>query len=176
MKIELEWKGPIRLKPVDSGGYEFEAIEAELPTDAGIYVFARKFGENYSPIYIGKARNVRSRLKTQFQSLPLMVKVKNWNPTDAKNPALALNGARVLFIANLVNPKTSSKIENALKVSERSLIEHALVEGHKIVNVQMTKTKYDEITSDGSAGARGFAPRSMLVKAQKKKKEKPDAS
>lgn len=169
MKIELEWSGPLKLKPVATGGYEFDAIEDDLPTQAGVYVFARKFGVNYSPIYIGKARNIRSRLKVQFKSLPLMVKVKHWNPTNAQDPSLALNGNRVLFIGHLVRPNSIAKIESALRISERSLIEHALTEGHNLVNIQLTKTKYDEIVSHGAGATKSFAPRSMLVKAQKAK-------
>jgi hypothetical protein len=152
-----------------AGGYQFEAIMGDLPTDAGIYVFARKFGDSYSPIYIGKAKNVRARLKNQFKSLPLMVKVKNWNPTNPENPALAMNGTRVLFIGTLVKPATAAKLDDALKISERSLIEHALSEGHHIVNIQMTRTKYDEVISTGVNGAKAFAPRSMLMKAQRRK-------
>ncbi len=172
MKIELEWTGPIKLKPVNTGGYNFEAIEDDLPSEAGIYVFARKFGSSYSPIYIGKARNIRNRLKTQFRSLPLMVKVKNWNQTNAEDASMALNGTRVLFIGNLLKPSAVAQIENALRITERSLIEHALTEGHNIVNIQMTRTKYDEIISNGVKATAAFAPRSMLVKAQRKKTKK----
>ena len=173
MKIELAWEKPIPLKAVVTGGYKFAAIEEQLPTDAGIYVFARKYGTNYSPIYIGKAKNIRARLKTQFKSLPLMVKVKNWNPEDAEDATLALSGQRVLFIASLVKPTASASIDNGLRIAERALIEHALTEGHNIVNIQMTKTKYDEITSNGLTRTMSFAPSSMLVKAQKKKQPKP---
>jgi hypothetical protein len=173
MKIELEWEGPITLKPVNTGGYKFEAIEEELPTHAGIYVFARKFGPSFYPIYIGKAGNVRTRLKTQFKSLPLMVKVKNWNQTNAEDESRALNGTRVLFIGSLAKPNSVVQVKKALGIAERSLIEHALTEGHNIVNIQMTKTKYDEVTSSGVKGHRSFAPQSMLAKAQKKKPKKP---
>jgi hypothetical protein len=139
-----------------------------LPTDAGIYVFARKFGDSYSPIYIGKAQNLRSRLKAQFRSLPLMVKVKNWNQVDAENASLAVSGKRVLFVATLAKPTASASITKALGISERALIEHALTEGYNIVNIQMTKTKYDEVASTGCKGTTSFSPRSMLVKAQKR--------
>ncbi len=169
MKIDLDWIGPIRLRAVVTGGYKFEDIEDQLPTHAGIYVFARKFGSRYTPIYIGKAINIRKRLKTQFKSLPLMVRVKNWNQFDAEDSSLRMNGDRVLFVGSLIKPYAAAQVENALRISERSLIEHALTEGYNIVNIQLTKVKYDEITSTGVKDSASFSPRSMLVKAQKRR-------
>lgn len=172
MKIELAWEAPLSLKPVNTGGYKFEEIEEQLPASAGIYVFARKFGSSYSPIYIGKAQNLRTRLRAQFRSLPLMVKVKNWNQVDAEDASLAVSGKRVLFIARLTKPTTSISIDKALGISERALIEHALTEGYNIVNIQMTKTRYDEVESIGFTGTESFSPRSMLIKAQKRNQSK----
>lgn len=168
MKIELEWVGPIKLKPRKTAGYSFAEVVDKLERRPGVYVFARKFGTNYYPIYIGKAQGIVGRLGTQFNNLALMESVKHWNPVDPTDPALKMNGARVLFVGYLVKPKTVGQVESALKVAERALIEHALTEGHEIVNVQMTKTKYDEISSGGVKSSTAFAPRMMLVKAQKK--------
>lgn len=168
MRIELEWVGPIRLKEQKTAGYSFETIEDQLETRPAIYVFARQFGKSYSPIYIGQAANAWSRLRTQFNNLKLMERVKHWNPKDPTDPALKINGARVLFIGYLTQPKTATRTGAALKIAERALIEHALTEGHAIVNIQMTKSKYDEITSYGVKASASFSPRAMLVKAQKR--------
>lgn len=166
MKIELNWAEPIPLKSIHPTGYDFESLREELLHAPGIYVFARKFGGTYTPIYIGKAENVAKRLKTQFNNLRLMRQVNNWNPMDPDDASKRVTGARVLFVGYLEKPRAGDNASVALRLAERSVIEHALSEGFAIVNIQMTRTKYNQVQSTGSRKARAFCPSIMLSKGK----------
>lgn len=162
MEINLEWDGPIKLKQRKGAtGYEFSSVATQVEARPGIYVFARQYGKSYTPIYIGKSENVVARLKKHFDSVQLMEHVEHWNPTEPGNRELRLTGARVLFVGYLAYPTRSDRIRNGLDIAERALIEHAMAEGFRIVNVQMTNIHYDEIYSSGATGATAFAPREM---------------
>ncbi|WP_227461108.1 hypothetical protein [Cupriavidus pauculus] len=166
MKIELNWTEPVPLKSVQPAGYDFESVQEGLQNAPGIYVFARKFGDTYTPIYIGKAGNVARRLKGQFNNLKLMKQVNNWNPTDPDDASKRVTGTRVLFVGYLERPRVADSVKAALRLAERSVIEHALSEGFSIVNIQMTRTRYNEVQSRGSRKALAFCPSIMLSKGK----------
>ncbi|WP_454735401.1 GIY-YIG nuclease family protein [Cupriavidus necator] len=162
MEINLEWAAPIKLlKRAGLPGYQYEPVAAQVDDRPGIYVFARQYGDSYTPIYIGQAKSVVRRLKGQFDKTSLMEKVEHWNATEPGNPRLRLTGSRVLFVAYLTSPTRADWIKSALNIVERALIEHAMTEGFRIVNVQMTNIRYDEIYSSGARDSTSFAPREM---------------
>ncbi len=44
-----------RVKQIDSSAEFWAAIPQEIPTKNGVYVFARRAGKGFQPIYVGKA-------------------------------------------------------------------------------------------------------------------------
>ncbi|MFE4631588.1 GIY-YIG nuclease family protein, partial [Streptomyces mirabilis] len=120
----------------------------------GVYVFARTYGHRITPLYIGKALNLRGRIKQQLNNLRLMRQIQDWEK----------NGARVLLLGYL-KVHGSQDVGTALDVSERALIEHGLAEGHPLVNVQGTRTPFHTLSFTGNRMSEQVAPRQMFVKA-----------
>ncbi len=141
MRIEVKWLGKLTISKGSRGFFDsikhfnFEQIPAAA---AGIYVFARQHGNMIEPIYVGKAGNLRSRIKTQFNNLNLMTAVNN-----------SKSGSRILLVGTIaaLPNQTLGKI---LPIAERAHIRAALAAGYALVNKQGTKTKTHTIEIVGS--------------------------
>jgi hypothetical protein len=154
MLVEVHWDHPI---PLLDGSrehliYTCEDLDA-LPDTPGVYVFARKHGSVVDPLYIGQARNVRTRIIQQFNNVRLMNGVR-----------AAPSGARILLVGK---PKLRGRqnVESVLDLVERALIQHALAEGHELLNYQGTHTRVDVVRSYGNRTSQKVAPLEMNVKA-----------
>ncbi|MFZ0739920.1 MAG: hypothetical protein WBL70_18640 [Candidatus Acidiferrales bacterium] len=154
MKIDLKWDKPIRLK-LKHGSRANEIYRCpdldHHSGKAGVYVFARKFGKNVAPLYIGQASRLQSRLESQFNNLRLMMGVKN-----------AHAGRRILLVARL-RLKRGQRMNKVLDVVESALIKHSLAQGHDLLNQQGTKTSVHIIKSKGNISSRQVAPLTMLA-------------
>ena len=139
MDIEVEWLQPIVISR-SSRGFHAGIARFELdgvPDGPGIYAFARRYGRNVEPLYVGKAENLRRRMKQQLNNYKLMQAV-----ADSKI------GARVLLVAK-VRPKGGQQLGKVLTVAERAYIRAALSQGFEIVNKQGTRERKHEIRSVG---------------------------
>lgn len=157
MQIKLEWLpahtlGTKRTVVGQIDNFDLEAI----PSRAGVYVFARKFGRALEPIYIGKALNLRTRLKSQFNSHKLMRSLADGKSGDRVLMVVVLKGARGLRTAD------------ALRTAERAHIEHALTSGNALMNIQLTRGPLDSIERIGKATRNNPFPKVMLVKPTRK--------
>ena len=63
-------------KPQSLRTYPYAPDLDLIPKSAGIYVFYRKHGSSFEVFYVGKALNLRSRLKGQINNLKLMNSIK----------------------------------------------------------------------------------------------------
>ena len=153
MKLHLDWA---RLIPLKDGSREqlIYAVDlSKLPKVGGIYVFGRQRKDqtrNLEALYVGKANNIRSRIRGQLKNLPLMLHLKN-----------ARQGQRLVLIARFVG-QPGQRAGKSLAVIERALIRYFLSEGHDLVNKQGTRLRRHEITSDGKFPRR-FIPKLMFV-------------
>jgi hypothetical protein len=128
---------------------------SECPESPGIYIFARKFDDVLEPIYIGKATNLRSRLKTQFNNYRLMEALANEK-----------SGDRVLLLGT-IKSSAPDAIRKKIRIAERTHIEHALTAGYPLINVQLTKGAVDMVHVEGKKAHSHPFPRVMFAKAQK---------
>ena len=70
MKISLKWEKPIRLKDGARRNQIYYCRGMErFPRKPGVYVFARKFGSNIAPLYVGQVSKLRGRIEGQFNNL-----------------------------------------------------------------------------------------------------------
>lgn len=156
MDIEIRWSKPIKLV---NGAQEnliyIVAYIESLPVTPGVYVFARKYGSTYESLYIGRAGNLRQRIKQQFNNARLMNGIKS-----------TLIGDRVLFYGELVL-KPGQKASRVLDIVEPALINNALLEGHSLLNKLGTKTLLHTIRSKGNAASRKISPLTLYARAKK---------
>jgi len=152
VKISLKWGKPIRLKDGARLNqiYHCRGIE-QFPSKPGVYVFARKFGKNIAPLYVGQASKLRGRIEGQFNNLRLMMGIKN-----------AQAGHRILLIARLYL-KRGQRMSKVLDIVESALIKNALTQGHDLLNQQGTRTKVHVIRSEGNSSSRQVAPLTMFA-------------
>ena len=127
----------------------YQVVLDSLTTDAGVYIFGREWGGDFEALYVGKANNIRRRLKGQLNNLRLMQHVR-----DAKS------GSRVVLAGVLV-PRPGQQVERCLPILERTLIRHFLSEGHDLVNVQGARLRQHEVESTGRP--RRFVPKLMYL-------------
>ncbi|MEC9362418.1 MAG: GIY-YIG nuclease family protein [Pseudomonadota bacterium] len=154
MKLHLEWSRPLLLKDATAENLVFKADLSKIPAAPGIYVFGRRWGSQFEALYVGKAANLRGRVKSHFNNLRLMQHVKN-----------ARNGRRVVLIGKFVS-RPGQQVEKCLRILERGFIRHFLSEGHDLVNKQGTAIRRHEFVSTGRHPRRVF-PNSMYVEKAK---------
>ena len=136
MILHLNWEKPFELHKV-KGSLAYATALDKIPGDPGIYIFGRQFGKNFEALYVGKAENIRRRIKGQLNSVKLMDHLRT-----------AKSGKRILLVGALQR-KQGQKTAKCLALSERALIRHFLSEGHDLVNIQGARIKRHELRSGG---------------------------
>jgi len=131
MKLQLSWHRSIKL-----GKFPYSTDISKIPDTAGVYIFLRAHGETAEALYVGKATNLRSRIKQQFNNLKLMTAIQ-----------AAANGERRLVFAELIT-KPGQKVATAIPLCEKSLIRFYLARGDGLVNIQGTSIKFHELESE----------------------------
>ena len=90
MKITIDWQRPIVLKRPN---FELVVDYNSIPIKNGLYVFGRKHGRSFEALYVGKATNLKSRIKQQLNNAKLL-----------KHIIGSANGGRVLLVG-IFKPK-----------------------------------------------------------------------
>jgi hypothetical protein len=139
MELALQWYKPLPLKIDNDGGGIYTVSLDNIPTVPGIYFFLRTHGNKSEVLYVGKADQLRLRVKQQLNNLKLMKGIER-----------AATGKRLLAFAKFI-PKQAQQQKKALKRMETAYIRHYLADGHKLINIQGTKIKKDSIASDRPA-------------------------
>jgi len=154
LNIEATWSKPIQLRKARSGaGYVCPDLKT-FPEKAGVYVFGRQHGETVQPLYIGRASNLRGRMKQQFDSMKLMTRLKEAAPA----------GGRFLIYC-IPTPGRGHKPERVIKVMEDALIAHALAAGHELLQKQGTLRPNHKIQFSGNRTSEAIAERLIRLQA-----------
>ena len=160
--IKVKWGKPrrlvkcpekIRLGFIMKFRGEHERVLENITNGPGVYFFARKHGRTYKntllPLYVGRAKNVRRRIKQHFNSVKLMTRIRD-----------AATGGRVLVVGTIERDAERSGV-----IVERVLIKKAMADGCNLINKQGTRIKADSIQFSGNLSARNtfgakiYAPR-----------------
>ncbi len=144
MKLHLEWTRPIPLRDATRENLIYAVDLEKLPKVPGVYVFGRRFGSAFEALYVGKALNIRGRVKGQFNNLRLMQHLKN-----------AKSGKRIVLTGRFI-PKPGQNKSKCVALIERALIRYFLSEGHDLVNKQGTRLRRHEVASAGKHPKRFF--------------------
>ena len=150
MKISVTWHSPIRLwLPVSRMHEQFDFDE--LPAEAAIYIFARRFGLSVEALYVGKATSLRNRIKQQLNNLKLMQAIDD-----------ASIGHRLLIYGTL-NCRPGQRVNTVLEIVERALIDHLTENEHQLINKLGTKLPVDAIAFHGNRWAIRTTGRNLRV-------------
>ena len=69
MKLYVEWSRPIQLKDASKENVIYGIDLSKVNAGTGVYIFGRRWGSQFESLYVGKARNVRSRVKGHLNNL-----------------------------------------------------------------------------------------------------------
>ncbi len=122
-------------KPQLLGPYPYQPDLELIPKSPGIYVFYRKHGAKFQVFYVGKAMQLRSRIKMQLNNLKLM------NGIHA-----AANGGRLLAYAEIAL-KPGQTAASAVHAAEKLMIRHFVEDGHALLNIQGVKIRVQTLTN-----------------------------
>ena len=147
MDIGVQWSSAVQVRRVRGVIHSLDLND--LPDQPGVYVFGRRWGKGFEALYVGKAMNIRSRVKGQLNNLRLMSHIRG-----------AKSGSRILM-AGIVVTKPGQKVDKCLTLVEKTLIRYFLSEGHDLVNVQGTQLKRHQVASIKIPI--WFVPRSMYL-------------
>jgi hypothetical protein len=144
----------LKIAPEDVGQDYIVPASANqrLPETAGVYVFCRKFGEKYQPLYIGQADKLRRRIGQHLKTNVALMRALR----DAKS------GTRSVLFGEVIT-KRGQQIKRVLKVVEETLIAEAVESGCTLVNRQLTSAKFHSIVFGGPTKVRGPFDRSYSV-------------
>jgi hypothetical protein len=145
----LSWHKPQALK-----AYPYQPDLSSIPKEAGVYVFYRTYGpKKFQVFYVGKAKNLRNRIKGQLNNLKLMTGIQ-----------MAANGARYLAYAE-VALKPGQKPEPTIHAAEKLLIRHYVEEGHELLNIQGIKIRIQTLTNERPSSLNKLVPLRTQVDA-----------
>jgi len=154
MKLHVEWGRPVQLKDASKDNMIYSVDLERIAKGAGVYIFGRKWGSQCEALYVGKAGNIRGRVKGHFNNLRLMQHLNN-----------AKTGKRIVLAGRLLT-KPGQQMAKSTALVERALIRYFLSEGHDLVNKQGTRLRRHELESSGKHPKR-FFPRLMYIEKAK---------
>lgn len=136
MKIELNWMEPIELGSSSTLRENIKNLDLKcIPDIVGVYIFYREYGGKQYALYVGKSENIRTRMKSHFNSLSLIEGLEN-----------TPQGAKKLIFAEV---KTRSDLGRALNQAEKGLIQHYIENDHPLLNQKLMADHFDEIMPKG---------------------------
>lgn len=154
LHIEARWAQPVALTLSSEVREIYSCADIEeVPTSAGVYIFARRHGQAVTPLYVGQSGNLRHRLYQHLDSVALMNSIR-----------AAPIGARIFIFCTPILRK-GQQLPRVLDTLEDALIDHALAEGHALLNIQGTRRPTHTIEFSGNRTSEALAPRTMLLKA-----------
>lgn len=154
MNLQVEWGRPVRLRDASSEDMIYSVDLARFAVGTGIYIFGRLWGSQFEALYVGKAGNIRGRIKSHLNNLRLMQHLRN-----------AKNGNRIVLAGALIT-RPGQRLGKSLALAERALIRHFLSEGHDLVNKHGMRLRRHELHSLGKYPKR-FFPRAIYLERAK---------
>ena len=152
LNIEACWSKPVQLTVAPAGAiYRCDDLEL-LPTTPGVYIFYRKHGDRFSPLYVGKTNNVRKRIVQHLDSVRLMTAIYE---SEA-------GGRYVICCEPWAKPRQD--VAKVLSVLENALIDYFMAEGFELKQKQGTKRPNHQIRFTGNRTSEALVGRHMRVR------------
>jgi len=145
MELKLKWHKPKRLTDASKDNGIYGINLGDIPERTGIYIFYREYGAVREALYVGKASNLKSRIKQQLNNVKLMKGIEN-----------ASKGYRRIVYAEFI-AKRGQQEDKCIALIERALIRYYLALEDNILNKQGTRIRSDIIVSHRSSVKR-FIP------------------
>ena len=140
MKIELNWFEPIELgssstlrENTRNSNFDF----SQIPEIAGVYIFYRQYNDVQEPLYIGKSKNICTRMKQHFKNVDLLEGLQN-----------SKRGQKKLIFAE-VKVRGTADVDRAIAQAEKGLIQH-FIDDYELLNIKLMNDHFDNVYPSGS--------------------------
>jgi len=148
--VRFEVVGPFELKFLKDKNVEnkgaikkfFDGVGKGIKDERGCYLFGRRAGKGYTPIYVGKT-NKQTFEKEAFASSKMSIYLE---------AVINRNGTPVIFFVKRVQSGSGKAHEKSVSEVEKLLIRIAVVKNPKLVNKHYAKTTEWEITGVMNSG------------------------
>lgn len=155
MLLSAKWHKEIKLTPSKELNSLFDFDLERFPNRPGIYLFIRSYGKGiHEPIYVGRALNLKARMKAHQNNLKLMLGVRNSG-----------NGSKAIIFCDIIS-KQGQRMDRVLQKMEIAIIDHCLTKGFELLNVHGAREKYDTIEFKGNRISEAIVGRQMKVKTK----------
>ena len=141
MKLHLRWQ-LFWLSDGKREGLPYTTSVDKIPTESGIYIFGRRWNEDFEALYVGRANRLRSRVRTQLNNARLMNHVK----TIGKGRPVA--GYRAVYVG-VFEGTQGQQWSRCGPVIEKGLIRYFISEEHRLANLHGTQIRTHQIISSG---------------------------
>lgn len=164
MQIRIEWQKPVQLTFNNRIIVNADALPIEIESGAGVYFFARWYGERKDPFYIGQSTDICSRLKQHLKSQVIADVLR-----AIIVPNIDLKKELSIFIMDISEVEGLKKQGRAwifcLDIVERQMIRQAVQLKFRILNQRMTTIDTHEIVFDGSPESLSIFSRRSEIEA-----------
>ena len=154
MDLHIEWGRPVQLKDASKENLIYSLDLDQVGKRPGLYIFGRRWGGQFEALYVGKAGNVKARVKGHLNNLRLMQHLRN-----------AKSGKRIVLAGRILT-KPGQQLSKTMSLAERALIRFFLAEGHDLVNKQGTRLRRHSLESSGKYPKRYFPSPIYLERAK----------
>jgi hypothetical protein len=160
MHITIDWQEPVQL----TRGKEITIDENDLPEEiedvAGVYFFSRKYGEKYTPFYIGETLTLRQRLKTHLGTKRLADTLRG-----IEHAGVVIEQGMRFFHYGYFRSKSGQDAKKCIQIVQKYLIREALAQNVFLLNKKLTTFKVDTLTFLGSDKALAIYEATASVEA-----------
>jgi hypothetical protein len=123
-----------------------------LTSESGVYVFYRKHGGCFVPLYVGQSTNIRRRIAQHLNSVRLMTAIRD-----------AGTGGRYV-IGCQPWAKPGQDMKKVLRVLENGLIDYFMAQGFAPKQKQGLNRPNHQINFTGNRSSEALVERSMRVR------------
>jgi hypothetical protein len=129
LDITIEWQKPLQLSENNEPLFDQDTIPAEVLDQAGVYFFARWFGEARVPLYIGQSLTLRVRLRQHLQRTDIadIIHGRNLKNFDVQK-------GQKYFHYGYFRPKPRQRAKICINIVEKEMIRQALQAGVSLIN------------------------------------------
>jgi hypothetical protein len=160
MNITIDWQIPLQLTRHKKIIIDPKSIAEWIEARPGVYMFTRKFGENFVPFYIGETLSVQDRLKAHLKSVQIADVLRGLSgDTEIKK------GTRHFNFGYLRGNFQKDGTKKRLEIVQRYLIRTAIEQDIPILNSSLTKRPTHTLAFSGGPKARVYLDKAATIEA-----------
>ena len=148
----LKWVARVVLRPLGAFYSVHEDDLAAVPISGhGVYVFCRQYGRTNSPLYIGRSKRLRQRIREHLERVSLVSALAAGEP-----------GRRIVLVAR-VEPRPGQCAGRVAQEVESLLIRRFREDGFDLINERGAKRPARMVRWTGSNAYLDLIPRQMVL-------------